>query len=90
MSADVKGCGQGDRFAYELARLLRDVTTAITWYMQEHGVTEAILAARLGIPVWRVTQILSGGDELTLRPLAAICVALGAHFEVSLVPNTGS
>jgi DNA-binding Xre family transcriptional regulator len=77
-----------DRFEYEMARLPRDVTTAITWFMKENKVSQADLAKELKVTPGRVSQILSGDENLTLRTLAAVCVALDAHFELELVSNT--
>jgi transcriptional regulator with XRE-family HTH domain len=74
---------------YELARLPREVTTAITWYMEEERISQRELAKRMKITPGRVSQILSGDENLTLRTLAAVCAGLGAHFQVDLVPNTG-
>jgi transcriptional regulator with XRE-family HTH domain len=72
---------------YELARLPRDITTAITWFMRERGITKRQLASRMKVTPGRVSQILSGDENLTLRSLAAVCAALDAHFEVDLVSN---
>lgn len=79
MSSDVE---------YELARLPRDVTTAITWFMKERQISKRELAGRMKITPGRVSQILSGDENLTLRTLATVCVALDAHFKVDLVPNS--
>lgn len=73
----------------ELAHLPRQLTTAITWYMKEHGVIKAQLAQKMGVTQGRVSQILSGDENLTLRTLAAVCVALDAHLDAKLVPNEG-
>ena len=86
------GGGDGrDRNAleYEMARLPRDVTRAISWYMEEKGISQRRLAERMKITPGRVSQILSGDENLTLRTLAAVCVGLGAHFQIDLVANTG-
>jgi DNA-binding Xre family transcriptional regulator len=72
---------------YEAARLPLDMTTAITWFMKENGITKSELAKRLNLTPGRVSQILSGDENLTLRTLATVCAALGAHFEVDLVAN---
>jgi transcriptional regulator with XRE-family HTH domain len=77
----------GGAVDYELARLPRDITTAITWFMKENGVTKSELARRLKLTPGRVSQILSGDENLTLRTLAMVCAALGAHFEMDLVAN---
>ena len=73
----------------ELARLPREVTTAITWYMKQTGMNKADLAHAMGVTPGRVSQVLSGDENLTLRTLAAVCVALDAHLDVKLVPNGG-
>ena len=70
-----------------MARLPRDVTTAVTWYMEENGISQRTLADNMDVTPGRVSQILSGDENLTLRTLAAVCVGLGAHFEVDLVSN---
>jgi transcriptional regulator with XRE-family HTH domain len=78
---------EAEEFGYELARLPRDITTAISWYMRERGITGRQLAARMKVTPARISRILSGEESLTLRGLAAVCAALGAHFRLELVPN---
>jgi transcriptional regulator with XRE-family HTH domain len=73
----------------ELARLPREVTTAITWRMKQLGVNKADLARAMGVSPGRVSQILSGDENITLRTLASVCVALDAQLDVKLVPNGG-
>jgi DNA-binding Xre family transcriptional regulator len=82
-----KAADREERSEYELARLPRDVTTSITWYMKDNRITKAELARRMRVTPGRVSQILSGDENLTLRTLAAVCVALDAHFQTELVPN---
>lgn len=77
----------GDRLEYELARLPRDLMTAITWYMTDHGVTKRELAKRMGVTPGRVSQVLSGDENLTIRTLAAVCAALDVHLQVELTEN---
>lgn len=72
---------------YESARLYRELTTAVSWYMDEHQVTKRELAQRLSVTPGRVSQILSGGENITLRTLATVCAALDAHVRVELVAN---
>jgi transcriptional regulator with XRE-family HTH domain len=52
--------------------------------MRERGLTRADLAARMGVSPGRVSQILGGGENLTLRTLAALSTALDARFEIEL------
>lgn len=69
----------------EIARLPREVTSAIQFYMEEHAISQRQLADRLHITPGRVSQILSGDENLTLRTLATVSAALRARFEIDLV-----
>jgi antitoxin component HigA of HigAB toxin-antitoxin module len=68
----------------EMLALVTQLTNAVTWYMRERGLTRADLAARMGVSPGRVSQILGGGENLTLRTLAALSTALDAHFDIEL------
>lgn len=70
----------------EMLALVTQVTNEINWYMRERGLTRADLAARMGVSPGRVSQILGGGENLTLRTLAALSTALDAHFDLELSP----
>lgn len=67
----------------DLGRLVID---EITWYMREHKVARAELAQAMGVSAGRVSQILSGDENLTLRTISSVVDALGARFEVVLHP----
>jgi transcriptional regulator with XRE-family HTH domain len=69
-----------------LSRLITQVTNEINWNMREHGITRTDLASRMGVSPGRVSQVLSGGDNLTLRTLAALATALDGEFQVELEP----
>ena len=58
----------------------------INWYMRERDLTRAELAERMRVSPGRVSQILSGGENLTLRTLAALSTALEARFSIELRP----
>jgi transcriptional regulator with XRE-family HTH domain len=79
-----------ERLNRELARLPRNVTTAITRCMKQRGMNRTGLAHQMGLSPGRVSQILSGDGNLTLGTLAAVCVALDAQLEVKLVPNSSA
>ncbi|MFI7415957.1 helix-turn-helix domain-containing protein [Nonomuraea sp. NPDC049684] len=68
----------------EVGGLAQEVVDEITWYMREHKITRADLAASLGVSPGRVSQILSGDENLTLRTLGAVVDALGARLELTL------
>jgi transcriptional regulator with XRE-family HTH domain len=76
-----------DRMDYEVARVPRELTTAVTWYMEQKGVGKDVLAERLGVAPGRVSQILSGDENLTVCSLAAVCAALDARLEAKLVDD---
>lgn len=59
-----------------------EVTEAIVERMQALGLSRAELAERLGISRPRVTQILAGDDNLTLRTLVAVAQALGTRLGI--------
>jgi transcriptional regulator with XRE-family HTH domain len=75
-----------DRIDEELSSLIAQVTNEINWHMREHGLTRADLAGRLGVSPGRVSQILSGGENLTLRTLAGLAGALDGQFEIGFGP----
>jgi transcriptional regulator with XRE-family HTH domain len=68
----------------EMLALVTHLTNEISWYMRERGLTRADLAARMGVSPGRVSQILSGGENLTLRTLAALSTALDARLSIEL------
>jgi transcriptional regulator with XRE-family HTH domain len=68
----------------EMLALVTQLTNAINWYMRERGLSRADLAARMGVSPGRVSQILGGGENLTLRTLAALSTALDARFDIEL------
>jgi transcriptional regulator with XRE-family HTH domain len=72
------------RIDEEMLGLVTQLTNEINWLMRERGLTRADLAARMGVSPGRVSQILGGGENLTLRTLAALGAALDARFGVEL------
>src|SRR5258707_3646824 len=81
--------GQGAleaRVDAELSQLVTQLTNEINWYMHERGLSRADLASRMGVSPGRVSQVLSGGENLTLRTLAGLATALDARFGIDLRP----
>src|ERR1700678_2296240 len=68
----------------EMLALVTQLTNEINWHMRERGLSRADLAARMGVSPGRVSQILGGGENLTLRTLAALSTALDARFGIEL------
>jgi transcriptional regulator with XRE-family HTH domain len=77
-----------DRLEEELARLTAQVTDEITWQMRALGLSRADLAARMGVSPGRVSQVLSGGENITLRTLAGMAAAVSGRFDVQLHRDT--
>jgi len=71
----------------ELSRLITQLTNEIDWHMREQKLTRVDLANLMGVSPGRVSQILSGGENLTLRTLASVATALDVHFDVELKPS---
>jgi transcriptional regulator with XRE-family HTH domain len=74
------------RREYEEAYLVGEVTDSILALLQELGLSQADLAGRLGVTKGRVSQILSGRQNMTLGTLAAIGWALGVSFDLATRP----
>lgn len=72
------------RIDEEMYGLVTQLTNEVNWHMRERGLTRADLAARMGVSPGRVSQILGGGENLTLRTLAALATALDARFDIEL------
>ena len=72
------------RIDEEMYGLITQLTNEVNWHMRERGLTRADLAARMGVSPGRVSQILGGGENLTLRTLAALATALDARFDIEL------
>jgi plasmid maintenance system antidote protein VapI len=68
----------------ESGDLTGGIVDEITWFMREHKVSRADLAHSMGVSPGRVSQILSGEENLTLRTLSSVVNALGARVEVTL------
>jgi transcriptional regulator with XRE-family HTH domain len=66
------------------------VTDEITWHMRSLGVSRAELATRMGVSAGRVSQVLSGGENITLRTLVTLAAALDARFEMQLHSDGGA
>jgi len=71
----------------EQSQLITQLMNEINWYMHERKLTRADLASRMGVSPGRVSQVLSGGENLTLRTLASLATALDARFDLALRPR---
>jgi transcriptional regulator with XRE-family HTH domain len=80
------GSTRGTRHDDEAGDLSRAVTDEVTWYMRENKISRTELAQAMKLSPGRVSQILSGDENLTLRTLSSVVAALGARVELTLRP----
>lgn len=74
---------QGDP-EYEFDLLAIDVGERIVERMEELRMTRTRLAAAVGVSKARISQILSGHDNLTLKSLVAVATGLESRIELRL------
>lgn len=67
------------------ALLARQVTASIAGLLAERNISRTQLADRMGVSPGRVSQILSGDENLTLRSLAHIAASLDIDVEVNFL-----
>lgn len=70
------------RRTYEEELLLGEATENVSALLRSLGISQRELARRLNVSEARVSQIVSGAENLTLRSLAALGWALGVRFEL--------
>jgi len=63
--------------------VLFDITDKLAAIMEERGITQAELARRLGVSRARVSALLNGQPNTSVRTLMRIAYALDAVLEVS-------
>jgi transcriptional regulator with XRE-family HTH domain len=74
------------RRVFEEEFLVGEATDTIAGMLESLGITQRELGERIGVSPGRVSQILSGEENLTLRSLGALAWALGVRFELRPVP----
>jgi transcriptional regulator with XRE-family HTH domain len=67
--------------------LIVEVTEALARALRTSGLKQADLADSLGKTKGFVSQIMGGGNNLTLRTLADVSGAIGCRVQVKLVPE---
>lgn len=65
--------------------LIVEVTEALARALRSSGLKQSELAERMGKTKGFVSQIMSGGNNLTLRTLADVAGAIGCRVQVNLV-----
>jgi transcriptional regulator with XRE-family HTH domain len=71
------------RRAFEEEYLVGEATDTIAGLLDSLGLSQKALASRLSVSPGRVSQILAGAENLTLRSLAGLGWALGVRFELA-------
>lgn len=71
------------RRAFEEELLIGEATDTVAGLLESLRLSQRELAERLGVTEGRVSQILSGAENLTLKSLAACGWALGVRFELA-------
>ncbi len=69
--------------------LIFDATEEICRILDERGLRRKDLAELLGVTKARVTHLLSGKRNITLRTLAVMAYALDHRVEIALIPMDG-
>lgn len=69
---------------FEFDKLAIDVGERIVERMDEMGMSRTDLAAAVGVSRARISQILSGHDNLTLKSLVAVAAGLQSRIELRL------
>lgn len=70
------------RRVFEEELLVGEATDTVAALVDSLGLSQKELAQRLGVSAGRVSQILSGAENLTLRSLGALGWALGIRFNL--------
>ncbi|MCL5254594.1 MAG: helix-turn-helix domain-containing protein [Gammaproteobacteria bacterium] len=71
---------QDDDFRFELKA--QDIAVKLASAVAAQGLTQKALADRLGWKTSRVSKVLHGATNLTLKTMFQICEALGIDFDV--------
>jgi len=74
------------RRVFEEEVLVGEATDTVIGLLESLGLPRKELARRLGVSRGRVSQILSGEENLTLRSLGALGWALGMRFQLTPTP----
>jgi predicted XRE-type DNA-binding protein len=86
-AADIPPVGVPDsyegRVAFERGLLSDQILDSVQEFMRREPITQQEVATRMGVSEGRVSQILSGEQNLTLKTLASLAAALGGRFRVS-------
>ena len=72
---------------YEFDVLALEIGEQIVERMEELGLTQAGLARKMGVSRARISQILRGDDNLTLKSVVAVAIGLDCRVGMRLKPE---
>lgn len=82
----LKAYANDPEFQFDLVTI--EVGELIVDRLEALDLSQKQLAERLGVSAARVSQILKGNDNLTLKSLVAVAVALGVRLSVGFDLDT--
>jgi len=74
------------RRVFEEELLVNEATDTVAGLLASLGISQKELAKRLSVSPGRVSQVLSGAENLTLKSLGALGWALGVRFDLTPSP----
>lgn len=83
MSRFDKDTGSPQHCPAEGGKLARQAASALAGLLAQQGMTRSDLAKHMEVSPGRVSQILSGDSNLTMKSLASAAKALGVSVEVT-------
>ena len=78
------------RTSLAASRIARQTTASLAGLLAGQGMTRSDLANAMGVSPGRVSQIMSGDANLTVRTLAAVAEALDADVHITYCPRPQS
>ena len=83
MALEWIGSYEGDP-DYEFDGVAIAVGEQIVARMEQQGLTQADLARKMGVSRARISQILRGNDNLTLKSIVAVAIGLDCRVDLQL------
>lgn len=72
---------------YQVEDIVLSLTSEFIDCMKREGVSRAELARRMGVQPPRITRILQGNDNFTLRTIVSVADALGCRVAFAVAPS---
>lgn len=84
MFDDIADLSTEDRRLYKQETLILSVTERIAEVMEQKGFRQIDVASALDVSKARISKILAGDTNITLRTLADVCDALGVPVSIDI------